>query len=67
MNDQVAHKYVAAYGRAEIVECDYDRITDLTLPIMAKHMPVTAEGMRAKLEAEGRVVVVLRPEKIVTN
>jgi len=67
VNDQAAHRYVAAYGRAEIVEDDYDTIARLTIPIIEKYMPGGSQGFVANLREQGRVVIVLRPDKLVTN
>ena len=39
VDDLAAHTYVAAYGRAEIVEGDRERVVALTAPIMEKYMP----------------------------
>lgn len=66
VDDQAAHRYVAAYGQAEIVEGNREHIRELTRPIMTKYVPERAENMLAKLE-EDRVIVKLRPERIVTN
>jgi PPOX class probable F420-dependent enzyme len=68
VDDQAAHHYVAAYGHAEIVEDDRERILSLTRPIMAKYAPDpdrTAQ-MLERME-DDRVVIILRPERIVTN
>ena len=67
VNDAAAHKYVAAYGRAEIVEGPIERIAELTRPIMEKYMPGRSDNMIASLAEQQRIVLVLRPEKIVTN
>lgn len=66
VDDLAAHKYIAAYGRAEIVEGDRERVVALTVPIMAKYMPGNASDAATNMEPD-RVVVVLRPERIVTN
>ena len=66
VNDQAAHHYVAAYGRAEIVEENKDEVATLTLPIIAKYAPPgTVERMAGSLLQQDRVVIVLRPERIV--
>lgn len=68
VNDQAAHTYVAAYGRAEIIEENKDGIVALTLPIIAKYAPPgNAERMAASLLQQDRVVIVLRPKRIVTR
>ena len=66
VDDLAAHKYIAAYGRAEIVEGDRERVVALTIPIMEKYMPGRANDAATNKEQD-RVVVVLRPERIVTN
>ena len=66
VDDLAAHKYIAAYGRAEIVEGDRERVVALTIPIMEKYMPGRAKDAATNMEQD-RVVVVLRPERIVTN
>lgn len=68
VNDQEAHTYVSAYGRAELVEHDADHIMKLTLPIIRRYAPEgRAEQMAASLLEQDRVVIVLRPEKMVTR
>ena len=68
VNDQAAHTYVVAYGRAEIVEENKDEVMALTLPIIAKYAPPdNAERMAASLMQQDRVVIVLRPQRIVTR
>lgn len=68
VNDQAAHTYVAAYGRAEIVEGNRDEIKELTLPIIAKYAPPGNAGRMAEsLMEQDRVVIVLRPKRIVTR
>lgn len=66
VDDLAAHKYIAAYGRAEIVQGDRERVVALTVPIMEKYSPGKARDMAANMEQD-RVVIVLRPEHIVTN
>ncbi|HEX8034734.1 MAG TPA: PPOX class F420-dependent oxidoreductase [Ktedonobacterales bacterium] len=68
VNDQEAHKYLSAYGRAELVEDDKDRIMKLTLPIIRRYAPEgRAEQMAASMLEQDRVVIVLRPDKLLTN
>ncbi len=68
VNDQAAHTYLVAYGRAEIVEDNKDEIVALPLPIIKKYAPPdTVERMAASLLQQDRVVIVLRPERIVTR
>ena len=55
-----------AAGRAEIIE---ENIAELVRPIMKKYAPEDQIGQRAKAIGDdpSRVLVVLRPEKLVTN
>lgn len=66
VDDLGSHKYVAAYGRAEILEQDY---AELARPLIAKYVPADrVEPFVAGIVSDpSRVLVVLRPEKIVTN
>lgn len=68
VNDQQAHTYVSTYGRAELIEGDKERIMELTLPIIRCYAPEgRAEQMAASLLEQDRVVIVLRPDKVVTS
>ncbi|HMA35744.1 MAG TPA: PPOX class F420-dependent oxidoreductase [Chloroflexia bacterium] len=65
VDDPATHKYVAAYGQAELIE---DNVLELTRPILARYM---AGERLAQFEASvmnsNRIIVALRPEQIVTN
>lgn len=67
VDDQAAHRYVVAYGRAEIVEDDPNTIAELSYPIIAKYAPQVPKPAPAEFAEEGRVVVVLRPTRLVTR
>jgi PPOX class probable F420-dependent enzyme len=67
VNDQAAHHYIAAYGRAELIEDDYERIARLATHIVAKYMPSAPAPTAESQRADHRVIVVLRPEKIVSR
>ncbi|MFI5273595.1 MAG: TIGR03618 family F420-dependent PPOX class oxidoreductase [Ktedonobacterales bacterium] len=67
VNDQAAQHYITAYGRAEIVEGDAERVLALTMPIMEKYAPGQYITTTASLAEQGRVVIVLRPERIVSR
>ena len=68
INDQASHRYVSAYGHAEVVEGDKETVLRLTLPIIRRYAPEGGgEQMAASLMEQDRVVIVLRPEKIVAN
>ena len=67
VNDPVTHTYVTAYGRAEIVELE--RYPELDNAIVEKYIPA---DQRQQFEASNqgflrasRVVIVLKPEKVV--
>ncbi len=67
VNDPVAHTYVTAYGRAEIV--GIERYPELWNAISAKYRPEErreqyAAAMQA-IERMPRVIIVLKPEKVV--
>ena len=66
VDDLEAHKYIAAYGRAEIIEHDY---AELLRPIIRKYVPAdrVEQMVKATTDDPSRVLVVLRPDKIVTN
>ena len=66
VDDFGMHKYVVAYGRAEIIEHNFG---DLLPPIIKKYVPAEQVERMVKMTTDDptRVLVVLRPEKIVTN
>ncbi len=66
VDDVETHKYVVAYGRAEIIEQD---VAELARPIIEKYAPPErAEQMVEMVRNDPqRVLVVLRPEKVLTN
>jgi PPOX class probable F420-dependent enzyme len=66
VDDLALHKYVAAYGRAEILE---DNVGELARPIIKRYVPEDrVEQMVTGVQHDpSRVLVVLRPEKLVTN
>src|SRR2546425_3285589 len=66
VDDIATHKYVVAYGRAEIIEQD---VAELARPIIEKYAPPErAEQMVEMVRNDPqRVLVVLRPEKMLTN
>ena len=66
VNDAAMHKYVVAYGRAKIVEQDF---ADLLRPIIKKHVPADQVEQRVAMITGDpqRVIIVLHPDKIVTN
>jgi len=65
-DDVETHKYVVAYGRAEIIEQD---VAELARPIIEKYTsPERAEQMVQMVRNDPkRVLVVLRPEKMLTS
>jgi PPOX class probable F420-dependent enzyme len=66
VDDFATHKYVAAYGKAEIIEHDF---AELVRMVMKKYMPAekVEQGVQGVVNDPSRVIVVLHPEKIVTN
>lgn len=66
VDDLDSHKYITAYGRAEIIE---QNVGELTRPIVAKYLPAERVEQFVKSVAEdpNRVVVVLHPDKVVTR
>ena len=66
VDDLEAHKYITAYGRAEIIE---QNVGELARPIIEKYVPADRLEQSVKMVGDDptRVLVVLHPEKIVTN
>ena len=66
VDDFAAHKYVAAYGRAEIIE---HNVGELARPIIEKYVPADRleQFVKSVNDDPSRVLVVLHPEKILTN
>ncbi len=66
VDDFEMHKYVTAYGRAEIMEHNFG---ELLRPVVSKYVPAEKVDMfvKATTDDPSRVLVVLHPDKIVTN
>ena len=66
VDDLAAHKYVVAYGKAEIIE---QNVGELARPIIQKYVPAEQVERRVQAVANdpSRVLVVLRPEKLLSN
>lgn len=66
VDDVESHKYVVAYGKAEIIEHDF---ANLVRPVIQKYTsPEQAEQMiQMTVNDPQRVIVVLHPEKVLTN
>lgn len=66
VDDLEAHKYIAAYGRAEVIE---HNVGELARPIIQKYVSGDRLEQMVKMvnDDPNRVVVVLRPDKIVTR
>ncbi len=59
------HTYVVATGRAEIVE---DNVAALSRPLIEKYVPAErVEQSMGMVQDPSRVLVVLRPEKMLVN
>ncbi|MGZ3598840.1 MAG: PPOX class F420-dependent oxidoreductase [Ktedonobacterales bacterium] len=68
VDDQATHTYVSAHGHAKLVEDNKDQIMKLTLPIIRRYVPEgRAEQMAVSMLEQDRVVIVLRPDKLLTN
>ena len=67
VNDSATYTYVVAYGRAEIVELE--RYPELSNAILEKYMPADQRQQFSAaiqhIERASRVVIVLKPEKVV--
>jgi PPOX class probable F420-dependent enzyme len=67
VNDPVTYTYVVAYGRAEIV--GLERYPELVNAILEKYVPADRRQQFAAatqaIEQASRVVIVLKPEKVV--
>lgn len=67
INDPATYTYVTAYGRAEIVELE--RYPELSKAILEKYTPAEKREQFAAamqdIERASRVVIVLKPEKVV--
>ena len=66
VDDLEIHKYVVAYGRAEIIE---QNVGELTRPIIKKYVPADQVDRSVKMIGNdpSRVLVVVHPEKVLTN
>lgn len=66
VDDFEMHKYVTAYGQAEIIE---QNVGELARPILKKYVPADQLERRVQAVADdpARVLVVLHPEKLVTS
>src|SRR5207245_2253288 len=66
VDDFETHKYVAAYGRAEIIE---QNVGELTRPIIKRYVPADRVEQSVKMIGNdpSRVLVVVHPDKVLTN
>src|SRR5438128_7239018 len=66
VDDFETHKYVAAYGRAEIIE---QNVGELTRPVLEKYVPADQLEQWVKMVGDDptRVLVVLHPGKVLTR
>ena len=60
VDDAAAHKYVAAYGKTEIIEHDF---AELVRMVIKKYMPAekVEQGVQGVVNDPSRVIVVLHP------
>jgi PPOX class probable F420-dependent enzyme len=63
INDLENHRYVVAYGQAEIIEQNHD---DLARPLLEKYM-TEEQREQHKGGDPSRVIVMLHPERILTG
>ena len=63
INDPATYTYVTAYGRAEIV--GLERYPELSNAILEKYIPADQHQQFQSIEQASRVVIVLKPEKVV--
>jgi PPOX class probable F420-dependent enzyme len=64
VDDVASHQYLVAYGRAEIIE---QNVAELSRPLIEKYMPNNVEQGMKMVSDPSRVLIVLRPEKILTH
>jgi PPOX class probable F420-dependent enzyme len=66
VDDLQTHTYVAAYGRAEIIEQD---VGEGARPIIQKYVPADQleQSVKSISADPARVLVILHPEKIITR
>jgi len=66
VDDIITHKYIAAYGRAEIIE---QNVGELARPIIKKYVSEDkVEQWATRIQNDpSRVLIVLHPEKVVTS
>jgi PPOX class probable F420-dependent enzyme len=64
VDDVASHQYIVAYGRAEIIE---QNVAELSRPLIEKYMPNNVEQGMKMVSDPSRVLIVLRPEKILTH
>ena len=66
VDDLDMHKYVTAYGRAEVIEHNFG---ELLRPVVSKYVPAdrVERSLKAVTDDPSRVLVVLHPDKIVAN
>ena len=66
VDDLETHKYVVSYGRAEVIE---QNVGELARPVLKKYVPADQLEQSVKMIGNdpSRVLVVLHPEKMLTN
>lgn len=66
IDDLATHKYAVAYGRAELIEHNFDKLLH---PIIEKYVPAdkVEQMVKSVTDDPTRVLVVLQPDKILTN
>lgn len=66
IDDLESHKYVVAYGKAEIIEHDF---ANLVRPVIQKYAPPERAEQMVQMTVNDpqRVIVIVHPDKILTN
>ena len=66
VDDVESHKYVVAYGKAEIIEQNF---AELVRSVIARYAPAdrVEQMVQAVSNDPKRVIVVFHPEKVLTN
>jgi len=68
VEDPGSSNYVAAYGRAEIIERADPAFEDLTRRVIGKYLPPDKAGQMLEIAlSPQRVVIKLRPERVVVG
>jgi len=65
VDDLATNTYVTAYGKAQIIE---QNVMELSLPIAQKYIPADRfEKWAQKFDPQKRIIILLRPDKLLTG